>query len=347
MLMVIFGAGASYDSVYRGDLARGSDANFRPPLAAELFGNRPNFGRAIMSLPAARPLIARMRDTVGRGRDIEETLEEVQELAEQDHPQLFRQLMALKVYLQEILDECSNRWLQASNGLTNYTRLLDRIELWRRPADERVLLLTFNYDWILESACNDAFDLNPASITDYTRREDYKLIHLHGSTRWGRVTNSARKGTPRHRGAFHDRLPRDLVANAERVRLSDDYVISRGEREGFAIAPAVAIPFRTKQAFECPRQHLDALKASLPKVDRLLIVGWRAREMHFLALCTELMNLDVEGLVVSGDQAGAEDVVAFLSEKAGFSRLHASGAQGFSSLAREEQPLESLLEGRL
>src|SRR5205823_9977424 len=46
--------------------------------------------------------------------------------------------------------------------------------------------------------------------------------------------------------------------------------------------PAIAVPLETKQSYECPPNHLEAMREWLPQVDRILIIGWRAAERHFL-----------------------------------------------------------------
>ena len=73
MLMVIFGAGASYDSVstyppnvvghpHGGDVA---NRFHRPPLANELFENRPLFADIIERFQACEPIIPRLRAVQG------------------------------------------------------------------------------------------------------------------------------------------------------------------------------------------------------------------------------------------------------------------------------------------
>jgi hypothetical protein len=348
MLLIIFGAGASCDSVYGGDWPKNVDKNYQPPLASQLFENRPNFGAALMNFPPARPLVARMREAIGQGKDVEEVLEEVQALAEQGNEHLFSQLMALKMYLQVIIRDCTHRWLEASYGISNYSRLLDKIEIWRRREHEPVLLITFNYDSILESACGDVVGFHISDMGQYVARDDYKLIHLHGSIGWGRVTNLARSDVPGHSGPMYEVLPRDLIANAAAVQMTDRFVIGPpAEEERMAVAPAIAIPFRAKSAFECPAEHLEAMQTCLPDVDRVLIVGWRGQEMHFLNVWRDLLNPEIEGLLVSENQASAEATATFVKETLGIEHLFPSAARGFSSLARDDSLLSRVLEKRL
>jgi hypothetical protein len=48
--------------------------------------------------------------------------------------------------------------------------------------------------------------------------------------------------------------------------------------------PALAIPVLTKAAFECPDSHIELLREVAHETDKVLIVGWRGSETHFLDL---------------------------------------------------------------
>ena len=71
MLLVIFGAGASYDSIPTyppgTHIPTGDTLNkfHRPPLANELFENRPVFAEAITYLPECAPIVPRLRSLKG------------------------------------------------------------------------------------------------------------------------------------------------------------------------------------------------------------------------------------------------------------------------------------------
>jgi len=74
MLIVIFGAGASFDSCptyppgHHEAVLDGHTLNkdFRPPLANELFENRPIFAEAILRhFPQCQPIVPRLRSLRG------------------------------------------------------------------------------------------------------------------------------------------------------------------------------------------------------------------------------------------------------------------------------------------
>ena len=46
---------------------------------------------------------------------------------------------------------------------------------------------------------------------------------------------------------------------------------------------------RSKSDFECPEEHLDHLWKLLPEVTKVIVVGWRGSELHFLRRLDELL----------------------------------------------------------
>src|ERR1700737_2733041 len=149
--MVIFGAGASYDSAPDRPPATHVTYAHRPPLASTLFA--PTYGDWVHRYPQSQGLMPRLR---AASPSIEEELEKIREEAK-THPSLRRQLAAIRYYLQGVIQSTSINWYRATNGgLTNYVRLLQRVEAWRSAHNERVCLVTFNYDTLLERASTGA-----------------------------------------------------------------------------------------------------------------------------------------------------------------------------------------------
>src|SRR5437867_2108861 len=111
MLMVIFGAGASFDSCPTyppGSSAPGfggdpRNKDFRPPLADELFENRPMFAEAIERFPQCQPIVPRLRSL--HGETLEAVLEEFQAKSD-SYLRGKQQLAAVRYYLQFVIREC-------------------------------------------------------------------------------------------------------------------------------------------------------------------------------------------------------------------------------------------------
>jgi hypothetical protein len=303
VLTVIFGAGASYDSVPA--IPAGNE--YRPPLANELFGDRSLFALSIENLRTIQPIIPRLRHIAGRG--VESVLMEIQEEAAQN-PERSRQLMAVRYYIQTVLATVERGWKSASHGVTNYKTLLDDISQWRQ-VNETVCLITFNYDTILDDAVA-GLGQSIDSLDDYIfGRSCFKLFKVHGSINWVRFLE-----TPW-------RLPQDLspwsvaqdnINRAPELRLTKTFAKTSSQLTGvinnLSTIPAIAVPLERKSAFESPDSHLLELERVLPETDRLLVIGWRAMERHFLDLLTKHVKNADSGLIVAKDESEGRDILA-------------------------------------
>ncbi|MEO7862312.1 MAG: hypothetical protein ABIU05_18145 [Nitrospirales bacterium] len=319
MLMVVFGAGASYDSYpslrppvsVTNNISPASQEleEHRPPLAHQLFSERDAFAKVTSAFPECQPIIPFLRHV--RGSSVEQVLEDLQSRVSAN-PRRAIQLAAIRHYLQFIIVECEDRWRNVHNGITNYTTLLDEIEDWRQRQDEPVCLVTFNYDMMIEKAL-PSVGVTIAEMRDYISKS-YLLIKLHGSVDWGREVG----------GVFLDMKKSDraiaqaLIDKAPHLQLMNKFEIitSRPIAKslfGYLI-PALAIPIVKKQQYECPDEHVAALDKFLPHVTKLLIVGWRANEQHFLERLKKGLKNDLEVMVVSGNAKDAEETIANLEK---------------------------------
>src|ERR1700732_3883357 len=113
MLMVIFGAGASFDSwpTYPPGKAPSGWETYRPPLAKDLFEDRALFSAAVEMFPQCKPVVPRFRDPdVTSGRvSIEARLQEIQVEAD-TYPRALRELKAIQCYIQRAISECTSKW---------------------------------------------------------------------------------------------------------------------------------------------------------------------------------------------------------------------------------------------
>jgi hypothetical protein len=287
MLMVVFGAGASYDSAPSRRPKEWTLAE-RLPLANELFGDRPDFAEAMSRFPKCQPVVPYLRH-LAPGSTVEEVLEKLQGDAG-DYPERHRQLAAVRYYLHYMLWQCEYKWLAVAKGVTNFKTLLDQIERWRKP-QEQVCLVTFNYDRLIEDAL-PTVGVNVQELGDYIANQHYKFIKLHGSVNWAREvdTTIALEGRNTWQVAYEliDRAP-DLDIS-QRYRLVTGYPI--GILDSQVLFPALAIPVETKRDYECPAEHLEVVQECAKTVTKLLLIGWRATEAPFLRLLCDNLRSD-------------------------------------------------------
>lgn len=339
MLLVIFGAGASYDSVPHFPPlpapVEPQREEFRPPLANQLFDDRPMFMRTIQQYSACKPLIPLLRT----GVPVEQQLAKFEDQAK-TFPERHRQLTAIRFYLHYALWDCQQHWGSLHRGITNYVTFLDEIERWRYLSKQSVCFVTFNYDTMLEEAMHQVLGRGIADFDSYISATDYKLVKLHGSTDWGLEIESS---TP-----FAS--PSEIIASAANLRLSTRFLRVANYPMRFADGkygfPALSIPVQKKDEFMCPPVHVEALAGVILEVNKIITIGWRATEDKFLKMLRKpLTGLrgDVDLMVVSGTNAGALETTKNLGMDTPSPRKRALIDTGFSGLVRTLPYLESFL----
>jgi len=268
MLLVVTGAGASYDSApsYRFahkfpasdlDRIRGIEEN-RPPLANGLFDNRGFFAQVLKKFPRCQPLVPRLRH-LPKSQSLEQVLAAYLDEA-QTYPERHRQIMAVRYYLASVIKICEQQWENVHGGVTNYRSLLDQVERWRHERNEEVCLVTFNYDTMLDQACADV-GLSPSRLPEYVSGDRYKLFKLHGSTNWGRFLELRLDSLPT---VDPQGLADQIISRAADLKLSDawGFVSQQPPNPDYSIklaaCPAIAIPIENKSEFECPVDHVEA-----------------------------------------------------------------------------------------
>jgi hypothetical protein len=174
--------------------------------------------------------------------------------------------------------------------------------------DEPVCLVTFNYDTLLEDALSDFGPLVEA-LADYTNKHPfYRVFKVHGSVNWARIiANEIQSPNPNHAWS----LTHEWIRRAAELCITDDYVFCTeyptGVVEGRPAFPAIAIPVEKGKSFECPPNLIEELKSLLPMTTRVLVIGWRATEEHFLNLLKMHLKPGVRLQVVAGGLKDTEE----------------------------------------
>lgn len=334
MLMVIFGAGASYDSaqafpVMNSPPSGGNGGPWRPPLADNLFRDPSDaFGQIIKKYNKLTHILPYLRESVFGG-SVEQALESLQAQGV-DCPERRRELVAVKFYLADLLMEITDKWDAHTNGVTNYAPLVAEILRLDRSSDE-VCLVTFNYDLLLERALVSFRDFDMKGPENFlSSHPRLKIFKLHGSVNWSRTIDTS--------GAFY--APNQVIEQADVLKPSARFVGGNAAKEYGAgracgsLLPAIAIPVQTKteESFECPGGHLEMLKELLPNVTKILIIGWQAKEAHFLEMLRRSRLPRLKRVMVVG--AHATDATAtlryFLERIEVDVRNHSVGQGGFT-----------------
>jgi hypothetical protein len=328
MLMVIFGAGAAFDSAQAYPVSD-TGQQWRPPLAKDLFLDRHQaLGHIVKRYPKLTHILPYLRETP-KDRSVEQVLEYLQEEGK-DNPESQREFASVKFYLCELLSNITEQWSTRVNNVTNYAPLIKEI-LQVNNSDEPVCLVTFNYDLLLERALYTFYFKERQPDEHLDSHPTLKLFKLHGSISWSRLVDNLPPGR------LH---PQGLIEIADRIELSDKFVLANStnptEIYNFEqpIFPAIAIPVQTKsdQHFECPQSHREYLAGMLPHITKILIIGWQAKEAHFLRMLRSNLPKLRQVMVVG---ANASDAQRTLKYFLGEIRLHIpnsyAGQGGFTS----------------
>jgi hypothetical protein len=339
MLLVVFGAGASYDSV---DLSLAPDMQrsinmrglFPPPLANQLFSERPEFIAAMNRHPQISMLIPRLRQAAEKGgATIEEVLRDIQEEAE-TYPRRKSHLMALEFYLSEILDQPVTSWFMSAGGATNYAGLLDQIKY--SIGDSPIMFVSFNYDRMLEWAFRDVLMYEFTDNLDSYLTDTFSLIKPHGSVDWVQQVPPSATG----RIKIRQTLEETAVAAAPQLDFAGaDVTFKHNLNRPWH--PAIAIPLDRGKTFVCPQMHLQRMLADLPYVTHILVVGWRATELHFLAKLEERLPKSRPLEICIVDKGNGADTADQNLEKALSSSIAFKSVDlhkdGFSAFVRERK----------
>lgn len=216
-------------------------------------------------------------------------------------------MAAVRYYLQYVLWQCGAAWRNVAKGVTNYGTLLDEIQRLNKK-NEPVCLVTFNYDTLLDDALSN-LGLPIQALSDYTKKHPfYRVFKVHGSVNWARIVeNKIQSQNPTHAWS----VTHEWIQRAAELRITDNYILSPtyptaviGGRPAF---PAIAIPVEREKNFECPPTMIEELKELLPRTSKVLVIGWRATEQHFLDLLKTHLRRGVHLHVVARDLIDAED----------------------------------------
>jgi hypothetical protein len=318
--MVIFGAGASFDSDPNDPATPTSGGNrggVRPPLAGNLFWG--GYGRFAQLYPACQGLLKRLR---AAAPNIEPELERVR-FESQRKTFMIRELEAVRYYIRAVIDAVEEEWLgNLRDHVTTYTNLLQEIEEWREERGSEVAFITFNYDCLLDRACRSVVpELKLKGVSDFGQGKAHYVYKLHGSTDWSEEVSLAVDSPISGGGRDYENQLIDLAGYTHptgRYIRGNERI--EGQRFGYS-RPAIAIPMVTKSGddFACPVQHTEHLRQAIPVVSDLVLVGWRGEEQHFHDLWrstvqwaqkTQLRRL----LIVDATKESAEGIATRIRE---------------------------------
>ena len=277
-LLVILGAGASYDAV--------RDGFERPPLATNLFDD--TYDEIQRHFPGVDGLRGTIRAKMNRGQNLESILGE---LAQNKLQAIRRQVVEIPVYLKVLISKFTG-----GNRPGTYDELITLKQLRGLSAT----FVTLNYDTLLDEAISRKYGPHGAiiSLDSYVSDQegkDWRYIKLHGSVNWGYRTSRESSDYSRIRPLGHDQLDdygrylaeHGLSDSENRRRIDLLKSNSALESGGALIYPALAIPTDRKYRPVCPPEHVEALREALRSDPAVLVIGNQGLDTDLMAILSE------------------------------------------------------------
>lgn len=338
-VVVITGAGASYDLIPPHQINVVKDLHFKPPLTQSLFNMPSEFEPLLELYPQAYSAIGAFRYAIYRGQKSVETL--LKELKDSEEETKISQFKQLPLYFQSLFTRISDGYCRMP---VNYTTLIT--ETLRKKVDA-VAYVTLNYDLFLEKALKALTGFAFNGINQYIpENRKWMLIKLHGSANWGRKLKKI-LNPGEQIDALLDCIDRsDLENDLESEIEVNPFEWNQGGTSINKYYPALTVPVDNKYEFNCPQEHIEKLKSLLKICKKFLIIGVSGKDKDLLELLSQNVGevnkvTIVGGETVDGDKTRfKEGVPQFNKPAVGW----VSYNKGFSEFIKADG-IESFLEG--
>lgn len=334
--MFVFGAAASAFCTFGEQKSKYRDCELCSPTGLEVFAEK--YEAIIDSYPGAKLSIPNF---AARGYDTEQCLEEEWEVYKNTYsPEIAARHLNIQYYLQDLLGKVTTETVTKFYRQNLYSLLLSKLQIHlAKTPKERVTVVTFNYDTILESFASQIFHKNFDTLEDYVDYHNRQLVLIkpHGSINWGWPINpSTTSGVTNISTALYQQqiepwqLYYQLIGDINDVIAPNTWGYEYGNHQDqlgrFTINknliqviptnkkqhyfPALMIPYRDKDEFVMPYKHSELLEDSFDKIEELYLIGWKGNEALFNRKLSKARNLKKIYIV----NPKASEVKAYLSK---------------------------------
>jgi hypothetical protein len=241
--------------------------------------------------------------------------------------QVVAQISAFRFYLRDLLFKAATNVFDERSGVTNYVTLARECIQWARQTGRIVCFVSFNYDPLLEWALEQVDRFDPLQLRKYVAGPEYYVLKPHGSILWNwpDVSRPFNNDIMALRYAIEEGDP-DALVDPEIYTSAAPKFLVKSDRTGEAHScyPAIALPYDRDKVFAWPSEQ-DALFAepsllteettfSNGVFGRVLTIGWRGAEPHFLSRLNRLVMPNSELWTVTQGDGSANDVVNALKK---------------------------------
>jgi hypothetical protein len=283
-----------------------------PPLTQELVEPRALYGTILRRYRSALPVVSQLRDALASGGGTLSLEQALATYGQRGNPEIALHLMGFRFYLRDLTIACSEYAESAEFGgpLTHYTRLVTRLHNWAYGGDREACFVSFNYDLLLDRACEAVWGLDPFNLDSYCANERVSLLKPHGSAAWARrIINNGDPIDIRPEQYFDvvtrymRQWPNDFAKHLDNNVIGDRNAIPQeylaGQRVHVAV-PELALPIIGKPNSLLPPTQRERLASLARRITRVLTIGWRAAEDDFMQSLADVLDPNYKLLCVMG-----------------------------------------------
>jgi hypothetical protein len=305
--MFVFGAGASANCLFGKNTKEQYASMMRPPLGYELFDER--YDATINKFEGARLSVPSF---MAKGRDIEGCLEdEWLKLRNAYNPNITTRHINLQFYMQTLFHWISSDVVRAHYRNNLFSLMANKLQSHLAGKDERVAMVSFNYDTILDQFIEKIFNAPFKSMNDYIdyNNRNILLFKPHGSCNWGwpvkqrQQLNSQNKNFQealyeqqtelwdiyyRILGDFNSMVHNHSwgIEGSNHKHSLGRYTINKNKIEVIdhtkgEYFPALLMPYRDKDEFVMHYDHHHAMQWFIGDMEELYLIGWKGNEDFF------------------------------------------------------------------
>lgn len=301
--MYVFGAGASANCLFGEGKSQLKLSALRPPLGNELFASR--FDAVVMKYPGLKNILPKFESN---GNDIEAILEgDWGALMAGRYIELAAQHMQLQFFLQELFEviskTCTEQYFRYSLPSLFAQKLFSRNQDNNKP-----VIVSFNYDTILESAIEQHLKFTFTNLNQYIQPNTtihFLFFKPHGSWNWGWAFDQAAikeagndiagwlyKNNISPAKVYYDLLgPNMLVSDGwghearnhehgiGKLTPNKNKITLAGKKGQYF--PSLLLPYRDKDEFVMPYPHQIRMELVMPHIEELVLIGWKGNEKLF------------------------------------------------------------------
>jgi len=317
--MFVFGAGASAHCLFGKNKKQLYESMLRPPLGYEIFDE--TYDETIENFEGARLSVPLFE---ARGKDIEGCLEEEWiKLRNAYNPSITARHINLQFYLQTLFHWISADVTRSHYRSNLYSLFANKLQSYLAGKTERVAMVSFNYDTILDQFVEKIFNAPFKSMHDYIdyNNRQVLLFKPHGSCNWGWPVKQRQQLSSDHRnfqqalyeqrtelwdiyyhllGDFNSMVHNHawgIESSTNKNRLGR-YTVNKNKIEvmehgkGYEYFPALLMPYRDKDEFVMHYDHHHAMQWFVGDMEELYLIGWKGNEDVFNRLLeTHARNL--------------------------------------------------------